>query len=428
ESARTEKNEFTNRYIWTNSWCAPSGGMNMVNGFCQRDGSFVTNFFYAQPALNYGFAKPDPAHPWQMPMNHPDCLATRQALKDIIRFWLDMGADGYRVDMAPSLIRNDPEKKAIKKLWHDVIGMIKRDYPDAIMISEWFNNVQAVDSGFDVDFAGIFSFSAHQKLFRAEKKANVHFMAKTKDFGNEGHSFFRKAGKGDASEYIRQMTDTLSKIRRKGFVGFYTSNHDITRINVDRTQEELELVFAFVLTMPGVPFIYYGDEIGMRYMGELPSKEGGYTRTGSRTPMQWSEGKNAGFSSAAEGRLYLPVDKTKGRPTVAAQEKNPDSLLNGVRRLTTLRHELPALNADSDFTPLYVKKNAYPLVFLRSKGNAKAVVAINPSGRKVKAAFTAAQIKTVRRMLLGKNVKLEKSGSRFSLEMSPVSYAIFDCE
>ena len=73
--------------------------------------------------------------------------------------------------------------------------------------------------------------------------------------------------------------------------------------------DELKIAYAMFLTLPGVPFIYYGDEIGMRYF-ELPTKEGGYTRTGTRTPMQWSEGNNKGFSTAPADKLYLPVDET----------------------------------------------------------------------------------------------------------------------
>ena len=63
------------------------------------------------------------------------------------------------------------------------------------------------------------------------------------------------------------------------------------------------------MTMPGIPFVYYGDEIGMEYIPDMPSKEGGFTRTGSRTPMQWKKGKNAGFSDGAKELLYLPVNE-----------------------------------------------------------------------------------------------------------------------
>ena len=71
----------------------------------------------------------------------------------------------------------------------------------------------------------------------------------------------------------------------------------------------IKVLWASYLTLPNVPLIYYGDEIGMRYI-PLKSRDGGYHRTGSRTPMQWNNGKNLGFSNT-DGELYLPVDSEK---------------------------------------------------------------------------------------------------------------------
>src|SRR5699024_2567052 len=90
------------------------------------------------------------------------------------------------------------------------------------------------------------------------------------------------------------------------------------RIQGDR----LVIAFAFLLSMPGAPFIYYGDEIGMRYVEGLTSVEGGYGRTGSRTPMQWDDSLNAGFSAAPPDQLYIPLDEKPDRPTAAAQMKD----------------------------------------------------------------------------------------------------------
>ena len=101
--------------------------------------------------------------------------------------------------------------------------------------------------------------------------------------------------------------------------------------------------------MPGAPFLYYGDEIGMAYR-KLPSKEGGYTRTGSRTPMQWSRGKNLGFSTGTPESLYLPVDPDPNAPTVEGQEEDPQSLLHYTRTLIALRHSHPELQARSPFS------------------------------------------------------------------------------
>ena len=81
------------------------------------------------------------------------------------------------------------------------------------------------------------------------------------------------------------------------------------RMNVNRTTDDLELIMAFGMTMPGIPFIYYGNEIGMRQLYDMPQIEGAYKpRAGARTPMQWTPGKNCGFSTADFSKLYLPVD------------------------------------------------------------------------------------------------------------------------
>ena len=106
ESKKAQKSEYTNRYIFTKSvWDAPPQ-YRMMCGICERDGNYLVNYFSSQPALNYGFH--EITHPeWQLPCDHPDCLATVEAIKDIMRFWLDKGADGFRVDMADSLVKND---------------------------------------------------------------------------------------------------------------------------------------------------------------------------------------------------------------------------------------------------------------------------------------------------------------------------------
>ncbi len=97
--------------------------------------------------------------------------------------------------------------------------------------------------------------------------------------------------------------------------------------------------------MPGAPFIYYGDEIGMRYVEGLASVEGGYERTGARSPMQWDNGVNAGFSAAPTDKIYIRQDPASDRPTVAGQLDDGESLLNHVRRLIELRQAHSALQS-----------------------------------------------------------------------------------
>lgn len=104
--------------------------------------------------------------------------------------------------------------------------------------------------------------------------------------------------------------------------------------------DEMRVAFAFLLTMPGAPFIYYGDEIGMRYVEDLTSVEGGYGRTGSRSPMQWNKGLNAGFSSAKAEMLYVPLDSSKDRPDAESQSKDSTSLRSEVKGLISFRQKI----------------------------------------------------------------------------------------
>ena len=146
-------------------------------------------------------------------------------------------------------------------------------------------------------------------------------------------------------------------------------------------EEDLKVAFAFLLSMPGAPFIYYGDEIGMRYLPGLTSVEGGFNRTGARTPMQWDDGVNAGFSSAAKEKLYIRQDESADRPTVQRQQAQEDSLWQEVNQLIAVRQAHPALSNRGEIEFVYAQENAYPFAYLRSAGEEKILVVLNPSGR-----------------------------------------------
>ena len=417
ESCKAKANKYSNRYIWTNSvWEFIGGDHRTIHGYGKRDGNFVTNFFWFQPALNYGFAKPNPTKPWQLPTDHPDVRALRGEIINIMRYWLDMGADGFRVDMASSLVKGDKNRQATSEFWQQVRAMFEKNYPDAVLISEWFYPPKAIRAGFHIDFVELLTYAS---LFHNEQRILNN------SAGDKKHSFFAKDGKGNITEFLNGYLIHLNKTKKKGYISIPTGDHDISRISFGRNLKEIELVFAFILTMPGVPFIYYGDEIGMKYIRNIPSKEGGYDRTGARTPMQWSNGKNAGFSKAAANKLYLPVDKSKNRPNVQQQQDSPNSLLNKVRRLIALRKESAALCADGEFIPLYARSRKYPFVYMRRKGRERFLIALNPSNNNVSANFEAPGITSLGRLQIGTRTVLAAKNGRFKIDMAPVSYGVF---
>lgn len=357
-------NEYTNRYIWTDTaWTVPRD-FPCVSGRFDRNGNYLVNFFSTQPALNYGFEHV--TERWQLPSTHPDCLATRAAMKDIMRFWLDKGCDGFRVDMADSLVKNDYEKKATSAIWRDVRAMFDSDYPEAVLVSEWSDPRRALKCGFHTDFYLDHDDNGYHALFRLKDPAT-----------NEPLGFFSKQGNGDISLFVGDYLRRYEDSKDYGYISLITGNHDTPRMRRTFDETELKLAYAFIFTMPGVPFLYYGDEIGMRYVDGLVSKEGGYDRTGSRTPMQWSRGANYGFSDAPADKLYIPVDPSADAPSVESQSRDPQSLLNTVTKVIHLRHANADLQADGAFAVLYAEKKAYPFAYRRGG----LVIAVNPSNR-----------------------------------------------
>ena len=370
QSQKAEKNEYSNRYIWTDFCFQGAKNMGFIGGESERSGTYILNFFKCQPALNYGFLKTE--EHWQLPCDHPDAIATREALKDIMRFWLDHGCDGFRVDMAASLVKNDDEKKTgTSAIWKNIREMLDKDYPDAAMVSEWSNPPLALRAGYHMDFYLNHPGGGYATLLRDYQK-DFSVASDAKD-----DSYFKKDADRDINRFLDEYVKWYEDTKDIGYISMLTCNHDTLRPRFNLSPDELKLAYAFIFTMPGVPFLYYGDEIGMRYL-DLPTKEGGYFRTGSRTPMQWTAGKNLGFSEGCADALYLPVDPAADAPTVEAQESDPDSLLNVTRKIIALRHAETDLQADAPFEVICAEKDK-PFVYRRGG----IVLAVNPSGKEM---------------------------------------------
>src|SRR5690606_12420460 len=135
--------------------------------------------------------------------------------------------------------------------------------------------------------------------------------------------------------------------------------------------------------------IYYGDEIGLRYLEGMPNKEGSrllgrFNRAGTRTPMQWSKEKNAGFSTAPNQQLYLPIDPDPNYPNVEQQERDQESLLNFAKKIIEIKKSTDAFSRYATLKVLSGQgKNEYPLVYLRETSRDKFLVLINPTERHI---------------------------------------------
>lgn len=365
ESGKAERNLYTDRYIWTDSIWEEPQGMGCIRGISDRDGSCAVNFFSHQPALNYGFYRPDPNKKWQQSMDSEGPRATLEELKNIMRFWLGMGCDGFRVDMAGSLVKHDEDSKGTIRLWQNVREFLDLEFPDAAMVSEWGEPEKSLQGGFHMDFLLHFGSSHYNDLFRCAEP------------------FFSDRGRGDASEFVKKYLENNRKTEQKGLMCIPSGNHDMDRLARSIQGPNLKIAFAFLLSMPGAPFIYYGDEIGMRYIENLVSVEGGYGRTGSRSPMQWDDSVNAGFSAAPAEKLYIRQDESPDRPTVKGQISDENSLYHEVKKLITIRQSHAALQSRGEIEFVYAEKNAYPIAYVRSAGAEKILVILNPADREV---------------------------------------------
>ena len=369
-SCEATRNKYSDWFIWTDNAFrvvnGPSANFKWVSGMHDRDGSFNVNFFSHQPALNWGFARCDES--WQLPVTHPAVQEVKKEFKNIMRFWLDLGADGFRVDMASSLVKNDDDGSGNRALWNEFRAMLDSEYPEAVIISEWGCPEKAIPAGFHMDFYLQFNKNGFTDLFH--NKADINPDCK----GDPHECYYNDEAQGSAQTFIEEYSEILSAIKGKGYACMPSGNHDVIRLGYRKSEQMMKLCFTQILTMPGVPFVYYGDEIGMTITQGLKTKEGSYcSRTGSRTPMQWDNTVNMGFSVASPEQLYLPVGKGN-RTNVAEQETRSDSLLKTVQSLVALRKKTPELWADADLT--FIETKSAALAYVR--GN-KILVAINPT-------------------------------------------------
>jgi maltose alpha-D-glucosyltransferase/alpha-amylase len=368
------------RYVW-----APAGADGQLpNRFVSspgtRPGGYLPNFFDFQPALNFGYARQKAGERWRQSPEAEGPRANRAALRAIMDYWLGLGVSGFRVDMASSLVKDDPGFAETSRLWRAERAWLDRAHPEAVLLSEWGDPAVAVPAGFHADFFLHFGGPANGRALRSLWSNGIS--PGPLAWGPDGPAYFDADGLGNPGTFLSDYRDALTAIGEPGHIALPTANHDFARLHAGpRTAAQLPPAFAFQLTFPTLPAIYYGDEIGMRYVSGLPDVEGSvsvfssFNRAGSRTPMQWDSGPNAGFSAAPDAAaLYLPVDPDPHRPTVSGQRADQDSLLHTVRDLIALRRAHRELGPAGSLEILH---DAYPLAYLRG---GQFLVVINPSG------------------------------------------------
>jgi maltose alpha-D-glucosyltransferase/alpha-amylase len=333
-----------------------------------RGAYYWHRFFHHQPDLNY---------------DHP---AVQQEMLNIVRFWLEQGIDGFRVDAVPYLFEREgtncenlPETHAYLKRLRAFVDQVA---PGALLLSEanqWPEDVRPYLGDGD-EFHMNFHFPLMPRLFmalaRADRTPILEILARTPPIPDtcQWTIFLRNHD---------ELTLEMVSAEERQFMWETYAPEPRMRLNLgirrrlapllDNDRRRLELLNVILFSMPGSPILYYGDEIGMGDDIWLDDRDG------VRTPMQWSDGPNAGFSTAPADELYAPLidDALYGyrRVNVAAQQADPDSLLNWVKRLIRVRKAHPVLGrGDVHFLQ---PENERVLAYLRTDDAATILVVGN---------------------------------------------------
>lgn len=287
-------------------------------------------FFSHQPDLNF---------------DNPRVI---KAVTDAMKFWLDSGVDGLRLDAIPYLVERDGTNNENLPETHDVVKKLRAwldaHYGDRLLLAEanqWPEDVRPYfGDGDECHMA--FHFPLMPRIYMAlaqeDRLPITDILRQTPDIPETSQwaIFLRNHD---------ELTLEMVSDRERDYLWRFYAADPRARINVgirrrlapllDNDRNKIELLNSLLLSMPGTPFLYYGDELGMGdniFLGD---------RDGVRTPMQWSPDRNGGFSKADPPQLFLPpiMDPVYGFQAinVEAQARNPDSLLNWMRRLLAVR-------------------------------------------------------------------------------------------
>ncbi|KQP07196.1 alpha-amylase [Methylobacterium sp. Leaf99] len=297
---------------------------------------FWHRFYSHQPDLNF------------------DNPAVLEAVIEVMRYWLDMGVDGLRLDAIPYLIERDGTNCENLPETHTVIKAIRAaldaSYPDRMLLAEanqWpEETAQYFGDGDECHMA--FHFPLMPRMYMAIAREDRHpitdIMRQTPEIpeGCQWAIFLRNHD---------ELTLEMVTAEERDYLWSFYAAERRARINLgirrrlapllENDRRKIELMKSLVLSMPGTPVLYYGDEIGMGdniYLGD---------RDGVRTPMQWSPDRNGGFSRANPAKLFLPSvqDPIYGFDAinVEAQTQSQTSLLNWTRRMIAIRNNSVAL-------------------------------------------------------------------------------------
>jgi maltose alpha-D-glucosyltransferase / alpha-amylase len=336
------------------------------------DAYYWHRFFAHQPDLNY---------------ENPD---VQEQMLAALRFWLDLGLDGFRLDAVPYLYEREGTICENLKETHEFLRRVReevdKDYDDVVLLAEanqWPTDVvQYFGEGDECHMC--FHFPLMPRMFMAARRQvrypMVEILQQTPDIPDncQWGIFLRNHDEltlemvtDDERDYM--YMEYAKDPRMKLNLGIRRRLAPL----LENSRDQMELFHAMLLSLPGTPIVYYGDEIGMGdniYLGD---------RDGVRTPMHWNSDRNAGFSRSDFAQLYLPLlmDPVYGyeRVNVEAEQRNQSSFLQWFRRLLAVRKQHMVFGYGS-FEVLH-PDNAATFAYVRQYGDDIVLCVNNLSGR-----------------------------------------------
>jgi glycosidase len=269
--------------------------------------------------------------------------AVREEARKVARFWLEeMGVDGFRIDAIPFLVEENGQVQhapGTHEVLREFAAHIREMAPDAFTIGEVWDSTGAMLAYYPDQLDAHFAFEVSDAILEAVQAGSAQKLLPP----------------------VLRLQRELPADRWSPFLRNHDQTRTLTELGGDVARAKLAA--TILLTLPGLPFVYYGEEIGMT--GAKPDPR-------LRTPMQWSRRPGAGFT---DGLVWEPLQSDSLTANVEVQEADPNSLLNSYRRLIHLRAENPALGA-GELLPLAASTNAVA-AYLRQEGSRTVLVVAN---------------------------------------------------
>lgn len=310
----------------------------------------------------------------------------REAMYDVARFWLDRGVDGFRVDAAHQMMKdpherdNPPESPNAERSWKDMgeydnfFHLHDVGHADVHEVHREFRSVLDEYTGDRLSVGEIHVFDLPEW---------ASYYGKNLDQFHMPFNFHLIASRWDAASTRATVERALTHIPAGAWTNWLLGNHDEIRLASRLGLTEARVAALLLLTLPGTPFLYYGDELGMSEARVTPEESRDpwgekidfLSRDGCRTPMQWNSSPNAGFGT---GKPWLPVNDDHTTVNVETQMEDDESMLSLYRRLLAYRKSSAPLRSGSYQTHAASNDNVF--VFERSFEGERVIVALNFAG------------------------------------------------